>query len=265
MIDPTGPATTTQHTVAPEVDEEISSTLDVLDDAVNYMGWIVDLMAPYLEGPVLEVGAGHGTFTGRLASFGQVHALEPGPSTSRVLAERFADDARITVERLLVDELPTEPRFASAVMINVLEHIDDDAAVLRQLHDRLVPGGHLAIWVPAFDLLYSDFDRRLGHHRRYRRSGLVELVERTGWRVVDARYVNLPGWFSWLIVTRLARMTPSSGPMVRAFDRVLVPLTRAVESRVRVPFGQSAFVVARKPLDPDDRARPRGAEIAESV
>ena len=57
-------------------------------------------------------------------------------------------------------------------MINVLEHIDDDQGVLRSISDRLEPGGHVAIWVPAFTLLYSPFDAKLGHVRRYRRRQL---------------------------------------------------------------------------------------------
>lgn len=235
-----------------DADEALASTLDVLDDAVNYMRWIVDLFAPYLEGPILEVGAGHGTFSQRLASFGPVHSIEPDPHASTLLRERFADDPNISVERCVVEDLAAEPTFASAVMINVLEHIEDDAGVLSQLHDRLVPGGHLGIWVPAFGLLFSEFDRRLGHHRRYRLAPLTEMLEAAGFRIVEAKHVNLPGWFSWLLLTRLAGITPSSGPLVRVFDRVLVPLTRAVESRIRVPFGQSIFVVGRKALGSAD-------------
>jgi SAM-dependent methyltransferase len=227
------------------VDATLASTLDTLDDAVNYMAWIVDLIRPHLAGPIMEVGAGHGTFTGALAEIGDVHAVEPGEHASAVLAGRFAGDARVRVTSGVIDDVEREPVYGSAVMINVLEHIEDDVGALRELRGRLVPGGRIAIWVPAFPLLYSEFDRKLGHHRRYRRPDLRATVEAAGLRVEDVRYVNLPGYFSWLLITRLLRREPTAGPLVTIFDRVVVPVTRRLESWITPPFGQSILLIAR--------------------
>ena len=63
---------------ADEVHATLTSTLDSLDDAENYRNWIVDLARPHLAGPILEVGAGHGTFTESFAAFGAVTAVEAG-------------------------------------------------------------------------------------------------------------------------------------------------------------------------------------------
>ena len=229
-------------------ERQLTSTLDSLDGAVNYRSWILDMIRPYLDGPILEIGAGHGTFTGQLAELGPVHAIEPGAESNARLVERFDGHADIEVTSAFVDELDPASKYGSAVMINVLEHIEDDDQALVEINQRLRPGGHLAIWVPAFSLLFSDFDRRLGHFRRYRRAPLLAKVEEAGFRVVNANYVNLPGWFSWLAVARILRRTPSSDGLVSVFDRVLVPPTRAIEQRVRVPFGQSILVIARRPL-----------------
>ncbi len=62
-----------------------------------------------------------------------------------------------------------------------------------------------------------------------------------------ARHVNLPGWFSWLIFCRFLRQEPTSPTTVKIFDKWIVPAVRWFETRVRVPFGQSVFLVARKP------------------
>lgn len=226
------------------VDATLASTLDTLDDAVNYMRWIVDLARPALSEPILEVGAGHGTFTGSFADIAAVHAVEPGGHASAVLAQRFADDARVTVTAGVVEDLPEAPAFGSAVMINVLEHIEDDVEALRQIRSRLLPSGRIAIWVPAFQLLYSDFDRKLGHHRRYRKAGLRTVVESAGFNVDDIRYVNAPGFFSWLLITRLLKQEPTAGPLVAIFDRFVVPAVRWLESFVAPPFGQSILLIA---------------------
>jgi SAM-dependent methyltransferase len=233
-----------------EVDAALASSLDSLDDALNYRNWIVDLCAPHLVGPILEVGAGHGTFSASYAAFGGVTAVEPGDHAAALLTDRYRDDERVTTVAGVVGDVPAEPPFGSAVMINVLEHIEDDQGVLRDIYDRLVPGGHLCIWVPSYEFLYSEFDAKLGHVRRYRKRQLEADVRLAGYEVVEGRHVNLPGWFSWLILCRFLRQEPTSPTTVRIFDRWIVPGVRWFESRIRVPFGQSVFLVARRP-DPD--------------
>jgi SAM-dependent methyltransferase len=244
---PSPDSTTGRAFDATEVDATLASTLDSLDDAVNYRNWIVALAAPHLVEPIMEVGAGHGTFSESLADFGAVTAIEPGGYAAEVLTRRFQGDDRITTITGTVDDVDSSPTFETAVMINVLEHIADDQGVLRSISERLRPGGHLVIWVPAFRLLYSDFDRKLGHERRYRRAELEADVGRAGYVVVDSRYVNMPGWFSWLLMVRLLRQEPTSPTTITIFDRWLVPPVRWLETRIRMPFGQSVLLVARKP------------------
>lgn len=232
---------------ASQVDATLASSLDSLDDALNYRDWIVDLATPHLAEPLLEVGAGHGTFTESFAELGSVTAVEPGAYGAALLTDRFADDDRVTTVSGTVADVADAPAFGSSVMINVLEHIEDDQGVLREIRDRLEPGRCLVIWVPAFQLLYSPFDEKLGHVRRYRKQQLEVDVARAGFDVVDSRYVNLPGWFSWLLLVRLLRQEPTSAATVKIFDRYIVPVVRWVEDRIRMPFGQSVLLVARKP------------------
>ncbi len=230
-----------------EIDATLASTLDSLDDAENYRNWIVSLAAPYLVGPILEVGAGHGTFSDSFADFGDVTSVEPDTFAANLLVERYESDQRINAMCGTVDDVDGRAHFGTAVMINVLEHIADDQGVLRSIGERLEPGGHLVIWVPAFRLLYSRFDAKLGHVRRYRKREVEADVRRAGYDVVESRYVNAPGWFSWLLMVRLCRQEPTSATTIKLFDRYLVPPVRWLESRIRMPFGQSVFLVARKP------------------
>ena len=131
-------------------------------------------------------------------------------------------------------------------MINVLERIDDDQALLRAVRERLEPGGRICIWAPTYEFLYSGFDARLGHIRRYRKRDLEADVRLAGLEVIEGRHVNLPGWLGWLILCRLLRREPTSPTLVRSVDRWIVPVVRWVETRVRVPIGMSVFLVARK-------------------
>ncbi len=228
-------------------DAELESTLDNLDDAGNYAGWIFEQVEPHLGDEVLEVGAGHGTFTDLLrARSAKVVATDVSQRCADSLRTRFADDPRVTVLQGSVAAATEFSPYDSAVLINVLEHIEDDDGALRELSATLKPGGHLILWVPAFAFLYSDFDRKIGHYRRYRMAGLKARLSGTGYDVTHIRYVNSVGALAWLVVARLLGRAPTGGRSVKIYDFLFVPLLKRVERRWGTPFGQSLFAVAER-------------------
>ena len=136
--------------------------------------------------------------------------------------------------------------YDTVVLLNVLEHIPDDHQALGDIFESLAPGGKMVLWVPAFEALYSKFDERIGHYRRYRRNKLTTLVHNVGFGHVTARYTNMPGFFAWWLVVRMMRRTPTSGRLASIYDRVFIPVIRRVERVVRPPIGQSLLVVAQR-------------------
>jgi len=231
-----------------DADDELADTLDSLDDAGNYADWIVELMASHLGPRVLEVGAGHGTMSARLRDHAEtVTASELSPRAAAILRERFAEDPKVRVVEGDIDSAAETGPFDSVVMINVLEHIPDDRAALASLFDCLVPGGTVAIYVPAYEVLYSDFDRDIGHCRRYRRSTITQALTASGFEMVGVRYLSLPGAIAWLIVARMANRQPTNRSIATAYDRAVIPILRRVEARWEMPAGQSLLAIARKP------------------
>ena len=229
-------------------DAELAETLDNLDGADNYAAWIFEQVQPHLGDAVLEVGAGHGTFTEILSARGaRVVATDVSQRCADVLRERFASDERVTVVHGGADAVAGQPPFDSAVLINVLEHIPDDDGALRDLAATLRPGGRLILWVPAFQLLYSDFDRKIGHYRRYRKGELKAQLTRAGYEVAEIRYVNSVGALAWLVVARLMHRAPTGGRSVKIYDSYFVPVLKRLEGRRGAPFGQSVFAVATWP------------------
>jgi len=236
-----------------EADAELAIALDSLDGADNYTDWLASMCEPYLGDAVLEVGAGHGDLTGRLLAGRRVTATDLSKRCVELLDERFGHDpgfeARCCdLDELLLDEHGNRrARYDSAVLVNVLEHIDDDVGALSAVRQLLRPGGHVAVFAPAFDGLYSEYDRRIGHHRRYRRAHLVEVAARAGFDIVDARYVNSVGAIAWWCYARQLRRTPTKRTNVALYDRLVVPALRRLEERHEPPFGQSVFLVGRRP------------------
>ena len=111
---------------------------------------------------------------------------------------------------------------------------------------RLVrPGGYVFSFVPAFPIALSEFDRQIGHVRRYRIATMSAAMAAADLDVVDIRYVNAPGLVAWILGMRLLRMNPGQGPFMKVWDAGVIPIVRALEHRVRMPFGQSIMAVGR--------------------
>jgi SAM-dependent methyltransferase len=216
-----------------EADEGLVAALQDLEQAENYSAWILELVSPHVSGRILEVGAGRGTYSTHFAERGKLTALEPSEAQSAALREQL-------------DGAVAPGSYDTVILLNVLEHIPDDRQALHDIHNALAPGGKLILWVPAFEALYGDFDRRIGHYRRYRRDDLAATVRKVGFQTVNARYTNLPGFFAWWLVVRVLGKTPTVGRLTVVYDRVVVPVVRRVERRIRPPFGQSVMVVAQR-------------------
>ena len=229
-------------------DEALQSTLDTLEGSRNYNLWILSLIEPFLGKRIVEVGAGHGTFTALLAERVQaVVAVEPSERCVGLLHDRFRGQPGVVIVPGELENASDYGPFDSAVLINVLEHIEDDRQALRGLAAMLKPGGHVLLWVPAFSLLYSEFDRKIGHFRRYRRRELRDRLVDAGLRPVRLHYVNAIGAILWFIGARLLRRTPTSRLPVLLMDRIVIPAVMRFERVVRPPFGQSLLAIAVKP------------------
>lgn len=221
-----------------------------MEEAAHYNSWIISLCKPYVNGTLLEIGSGIGSFTKEwLGLADAVVALEMAKNCVSILNERFHGNESITVLEKDIMKLNEDNfnKFDSAVSINVFEHIDDDFNALAVIYKTLKPGGYLAVFVPAFQMLHGKIDRDLGHYRRYDKKNLVEKISRVGFNVIDERYVNFLGFFAWFFTKN--KGTALSKQNVLFYDRFAVPLLKRAESLIRPPLGQSLFVACSKPAE----------------
>ena len=218
--------------------------LEILAEARRYNAFLAALVARHARGArhILDFGAGIGTFAAALAAAGQRPlCLEPDAA----LAGRLAAQGFAVVHGL---EEVEEASLDCVYTLNVLEHIADDAAALAAIRARLRPGGRLLVYVPAFDILFSAMDRHVGHLRRYRRKPLAALVERAGFAVERAEYVDCLGFPAALAYRVLAGPGGVLNPRsVRLYDALLFPASRALDPVLGRWFGKNVCLSAIRP------------------
>lgn len=228
--------------------------LEAMSLARNYYAWIADIIKPYLGKHVVEGGAGVGSFSHLLRDLGQPRHLtlvEPSKKTHNILNKRIKSTGRTVVKTINGYLKGNEPRLRknnvdTFVYINVFEHIEDDNKEMQRIANTLQKGGHAVIFVPALDRLYSEFDRSIGHYRRYNKKRLRELANSANMAVVSIRYIDLVGILPWWLNMVLVKNKKLSPKAVRIYDTLAIPIIRAIETTVKPPIGKNILLVARK-------------------
>jgi hypothetical protein len=133
----------------------------------------------------------------------------------------------------------------SIVFLNVLEHIEDDRAVLKNLFDHVPAGCRLVVLVPFGMKLYSDFDKELGHFRRYEKGELESKMKEAGFEVETQFYFNKAGKVAWYLVNTLGKQRKITAAKMRIYN-LLTPLFRLWD-KIMPGTGLSTVAVCRKP------------------
>jgi SAM-dependent methyltransferase len=237
---------------AVEADPFYVEDLRQMERAHNYRRWQFQMVAPFLRGEVLEVGGGIGNFTPQIAGVARfVTSLEPNEYCFHQLREKIAPlknaaACRVTVESLH-QAIPAGKKFDAIVLMNVLEHIQDDRAVLAELKKYLAPAGRIVVLVPAGQWAFGPVDVRLGHYRRYTKPYTRALAAGLQLELEKMRYYNFVGIWGWWWNAKFARRGTQSDAQIRLFDGWIVPVLSRLENVLPPPVGQSLLFVARPP------------------
>ena len=221
-------------------------TLQIMSQAPRYNRWVARLIGPYLGNRILEVGAGIANMTQWLVPKEYVVATDPDPAYLSVLREQMREHPNVTIRSLKLPSVSPawrEENLDTAILLNVLEHVEEDVASLANLSAVLAPPGRIVIFVPAVPAIYGSLDRGLSHYRRYSARQLCETIEQAGLVLKDIRYCNFIGMFGWWFYSRVARRKVLPRLQVRLFD-FIVPYLSWIEDRVTPPIGQSLLAVA---------------------
>jgi glycosyltransferase involved in cell wall biosynthesis len=223
--------------------------LERLARAPRFSRWMADTIRPWVGQRVLEIGAGTGNLTVNLVPRKFYFATDLNPfyvsGLEKLRESRPYLHAKHT-DGCALESYPEERDFDTVVCLNVVEHVDDDEHILRNIHQALAPGGMAIILVPHGRWLYGTLDEALGHRLRYSPAQLRAIGDKAGFeceRILEFNRAGVPAW--WLNGKLLRRRT--FGIWQVKLLNLLTPLFRIVDRWLPLP-SLSLIAVFRKPV-----------------
>lgn len=222
----------------------VGNELIVFARAVVWKRYLSTQISPFLSGRVAEVGAGLGATTASLVNShcSEWLALEPDAELAREIPT--SDQIRVFVGTLA--DLPGDKQFDVVLYIDVLEHIENDSAELQLAAGHLAPGGRLVVLGPAHNFLFTNFDRQIGHFRRYNKTMLREVAPH-GLILRRLRYLDCAGLFASLANRVLLKQSLPGEFQILFWDRVLVRISTVMDLLSGYTFGKSILGVWQMP------------------
>jgi ubiquinone/menaquinone biosynthesis C-methylase UbiE len=200
---------------------------------------------------ILDVGCGTGANLMMLSEFGEAEGVDVSPDALNFCRERGLQNVKLGA----AESLPYEDHtFDLVTALDVVEHIDDDVAGLREMRRVLRPGGRLLLFVPTFMFLWGVQDDVSHHRRRYRLPELSRAVTEAGLQVERTTYANITFFLPILVGRKLMKLagirTESENsitvPALNGFFGAIFGAERHWLRHLKIPFGVSGLCVARR-------------------
>ena len=229
----------------------IGGELPLFSLATNWKRYLKAALQGFLIGDVLEVGSGIGGTTVALHD-GTARwwvCLEPDIQNVRELQSVLIQGSHQNHTAVIAGSLRAlaqRPFFDCVLYIDVLEHIEDDQSEIEAAAGLVKSGGYIVVISPAHQWLFSEFDRSIGHLRRYNKRTLRSLIP-SGWTEYTMVYLDSVGFFLSLANLLALKQAMPSNRQIYVWDRVCVPFSRLLDSLSFGTFGKSILTVWRKP------------------
>jgi 2-polyprenyl-3-methyl-5-hydroxy-6-metoxy-1,4-benzoquinol methylase len=198
---------------------------------------------------VLEFGGGIGSIAEIIQANKKItpDCVELDPELRLILKERGFDSCA-SVEQL-------NKRYDHVYLSNVLEHIEDDVNVLKQIHSVLKEDGRVIIYSPAFQVLYTSFDAQVGHYRRYSPGDIQRKLMQANYTILRYEYVDSLGFLAWMLlkINAIFKVSKTDSGAVKShnsfaiYDKFVYPISRIMDKLgFRYFLGKNILVVAKK-------------------
>lgn len=227
--------------------EFYAESFDILD--TTYSEWLEEktsLLTSLLEGKkIIEVGCGSGLLIQNLPKDLDITGVDFSQGNLDKAKEK---NPHVTFFKADLNDKDSWTKYSNSfdtvLCSEVVEHIKDDETAMQILFSLLKPNGVLVLTVPAFNLLFSEFDKKEGHFRRYSKKQISELVKKTGLSIEESRYWNVMGFLGWLFFIKILNLNLKKSS--NSFFASIMGKFLKIERNMKFPFGQTIIIKARK-------------------
>jgi len=229
-----------------EINYSGQDNLEVMKEAINYNKYLLDLIISSAQknDSLIDFGAGSGTFSMPVVTNGyNVICVETDPT----LSARLKSNGMVVLNDLTQ---ASDESIDYIYSLNVLEHIVDDIGIAELWFKKLRPGGKLLVYVPAFQVLFSSMDHKVGHIRRYTKEELRHKLSNAGFEITELRYADSIGFFAALIYKILKKEDGAINiNILKFYDGWIFPISKFLDIFTNQIFGKNVYVRAVKPAD----------------
>lgn len=225
----------------------VGTELELFQHAVHWKDYLKKEISPHLHGHILEMGAGLGAntklFSKSNPKIESWTCVEPDPKLAEQIQKASSPPIEVLVGTL--QTLKMEKTFDSILYIDVLEHIEKDHEELQKILPHLSPGGKLIILSPAHQFLFSPFDKKIGHFRRYNKKTLLAAVP-AEIKLCSLEYLDSIGFFASLANRFLLKAADPTQNQILFWDNFLVRASSYLDPLLRNKMGKSILGIWRK-------------------
>jgi 2-polyprenyl-3-methyl-5-hydroxy-6-metoxy-1,4-benzoquinol methylase len=228
----------------------ISSGL-LMNNAKNYNKLIFQKICPYIQnGTNLEIGPGTGNFSTLIQDVSKkLTIVDEKKASIEYLKKKFRNNKKITIIKNDLFNLNFQKHFDTIILLNVLEHIENDIKAVEKLLLMLKKNGILIIQVPSFNFLFSNYDKLIGHIKRYTKKDFLSIRKKINFKILDMHYFNTIGalgwWLNYCLLKKTEKGKSSTVQQLKFYDKYLVPLINFFDFKF-INFGISLFVIIKK-------------------
>lgn len=219
--------------------------LKYFDKSNNFRNYQLSLMKKYLNGEIAEVGPGNGgNLFGYLNFPKKIDLYEPSKNLFLNLKDNFKKNKKINFFNKTFDK--SKKKYNAILYLDVLEHIRNDKTEISTAIKLLKKGGYLVINVPAFSFLYSNFDKDVGHYRRYSKSDFKKILEGLYFQKVDFIYYDSIGFILSLLSKFFISNYRKNFEKKLKFWDSMIWISKIIDLISMRIFGKSLLVIIKK-------------------
>ena len=230
--------------------EYIGNELDDFKLANNWKRYFASIIRPYLKGSIIEVGAGIGATTKLLCDGSQKEwvCLEPDHNFIKILKQEYKNNRIPKCCKIIKGEIKNIPKtkaFDVILYIDVIEHIENDKEELLNALKFLNYGGYLIILSPAHNKLYSQFDKSIGHFRRYNKKLLTSIIPKS-LILKKIIYLDAVGMLLSYGNKIFLKQSNPNKKQILFWDKCIIPLTKIFDKLLFYSVGKSILGIWQK-------------------